>query len=874
MRGWKVIVRFLSNEPQHLEPILQNIILKQSHISWQELYVLFLWLFHLLLTPFDLQSLSISNPHSLKATPDPDILISNNIPLLAKAVITTGLKYLTDAGKHSEPVSRLLARLAQRPDMQRIGLLDAMIKLLMRETRSCVQEPTTSIYRFLGYMSVLKGILKTGSAIEMLPFLQHIFSFCHGIATGSQTQYESIRRSASVRRTLVVILRTVALHILSQTIEGNHMAVEEPLLEVLEETIQFLLTTLGDRETPVRMAASKALSMIAQQLDPDMREEVVQVVLDTLENDMKPQEAIHNDRSPHLTSRQVQAHVSHLLATAEPLAWHGLILTLAQMLFRRIASTDALPSIIRALIQGLSFEQKSTTGVSSGTVVRDAACFGCWSLARKYSTPELEHIKLSSFISKADETAGPSSFSSVLQVLATNLVVSACLDPSGNLRRGSSAALQELVGRHPDTIIKGIELVQRVDYHAVARRSKAILEVAGSAAALSDVYKWALVDALFGWRGIQASDEDSRRVAAMAISYLLSDGPRSHAWLVLELASFHITDLPFRTSKTATEYRHGLLTTFSRLLNLLQSDKFANAQTQTIAPAASQLSFLCEAMKINSQLLGPFSIKTVPELVVEGSANLISSLARLHLDENHTGLAKRMEEVIEICLVRADGKETLTACDQAIIDLFHRLSMKQRKALTLSWLEQSRQHPLFSCRGRIRALGSAYQTLEDVSLHGKIGVGGQDVCAKVRAQLTDFVGPDWPIETQVAAMQALANLVPYARVEQYLPAVCAGLDNYKNDQRGDVGSLSRMEGLRVVSLMIAQARQKEDSISHLFTIRPVIQRIFRLATEKLDKVRFEAWRCIEAFLLSSSIHPPHLSDRPVPVSPCRVYQFS
>jgi hypothetical protein len=96
--------------------------------------------------------------------------------------------------------------------------------------------------------------------------------------------------------------------------------------------------------------------------------------------------------------------------------------------------------------------------------------------------------------------------SSVLQVLATELVVSASLDPAGNIRRGSSAALQELIGRHPNTIAEGIRVVQVVDYHAVALRSRAIMEVAFQSAMLSKSYMDGILDALLGWRGIGDAD--------------------------------------------------------------------------------------------------------------------------------------------------------------------------------------------------------------------------------------------------------------------------------------------------------------------------------------------------------------------------------
>src|SRR5271156_4248954 len=69
VRGQKVIVRLLNNEPKYLEPLLdfmarwnsaQNTesVLDHLGLVWEERYILLLWLSHLMLIPFDLSSVS------------------------------------------------------------------------------------------------------------------------------------------------------------------------------------------------------------------------------------------------------------------------------------------------------------------------------------------------------------------------------------------------------------------------------------------------------------------------------------------------------------------------------------------------------------------------------------------------------------------------------------------------------------------------------------------------------------------------------------------------------------------------------------------------------------------------------------------------
>ena len=78
------------------------------------------------------------------------------------------------------------------------------------------------------------------------------------------------------------------------------------------------------------------------------------------------------------------------------------------------------------------------------------------------------------------------------------------------------------------------------------------------------------------------------------------------------------------------------------------------------------------------------------------------------------------------------------------------------------------------------------------------------------------------------------------------------LEDYTIDQRGDVGSLVRIEAIRVV-----QAALQNDLLDDTMTQR-LVSRVVGLAVEKLDKVRFCAWSCLEktwAYLRPGEIPP-------------------
>jgi hypothetical protein len=492
-----VIVRFFSTETRHLELLLSAIEAGDQHDNvaseaweWEERYITLLWLSQLLLAPFDLSTISSSSAHITH----PDILglaWPEHVPGVTYRVVFLGTRYLSSSGKERDAAKTLLVRVAMRRDMQELGLLHSLVDW----SNSRLQSPDTadSSYHFIGILSFLAGILNSSiSTADMDPFLLSIFRVIQAPAFA-----EAIQASVVARKTSIKVLRNICMIIL------RHPNTTAEMVEIVENTIGVMFESLADSATPVRLAASKALSMITLKLAQDMAAQVVEEVLESLKRNVLSPRGMIQD-----------------LSSVNPAEWHGLILTLSQLLYRRSPPPSSLSDILPALLTGLSFEQRSTSGNSIGTNVRDAACFGIWALARRYSTMELQSISRKSY--HGQKSYGDSS---TIQILATELVVSASVDPAGNIRRGSSAALQELIGRHPDTIAEGIPLVQVVDYHAVALRSRAVTEVAVQAAQLSFFYMNGILEALLGWRGVGDADASARRSTSAAFGRLICCTP-------------------------------------------------------------------------------------------------------------------------------------------------------------------------------------------------------------------------------------------------------------------------------------------------------------------------------------------------------------
>lgn len=591
VRGTKVISQFLNNEPRHLEPMLdaleswteklysgkESAPSKHGCMVWEESFVMLLWLSHLLLAPFDLTSMSSDIDGIQLRDSLLYVDLPASIPPVAKRLVRMSTYHLSLPSKAREAAGILLVRLTLRTDMRRIGLQSILIDWALSSVR--VESDTaasTSIYGFIGVLSFLAGLIVSADFEILKPFLLRTY---HSIEHARVDQSPSPTwksSSASARKLVIKIER--ALAVAGMKLDSKAPSDFGPSLGegALEDIVDHLLTALEDRDTPVRLAASKGLSVIAIELEPDMVEQIIDMIDERLYEDTSWEHA-------HIAAHIPGSHELNVGAVSA-LRWHGLILALSQLIFRgSIPPKPVLGKVILSLTLALRFEQRSSLGKSVGTSVRDAACFGLWALARRYSTAEINHCNLvgkgnydgampstleipAHHTQSAVDVTGSESTKnakSTLQILANELVLAATLDAAGNIRRGASAALQEMIGRHPEVIRCGIDLVQVVDYHGIALRSRAMTEIAISVSQLELTYWHPVLRGLLDWRGVRSGDGEFRRNAAHAIGLLAySQGPEMVApTLNILRRRFHTCEI------SKVEERHGLLLALAEVVS-------------------------------------------------------------------------------------------------------------------------------------------------------------------------------------------------------------------------------------------------------------------------------------------------------------------
>ncbi|SPQ25150.1 ca62311a-f41f-42a4-b0d9-fcc146c57147 [Thermothielavioides terrestris] len=817
IRGEKVIVRFLSNEAKYLELLLsaleesERAAQPSAQWTWEERYVVLLWLSHLMLAPFDLSTISSQEVEDDELVRIPGLAWPAGLPSITTRILPLAIKYLSVPGKERDASKALLVRISMRRDMQQLGVLDALVYWALAALRPSAEEATERTpYHYIGVLSFLAGILASSSETsDMDQFLATIFQAVHGIAS-EDTKAGIVMSSALARKAIIKVIRAIAVMSLrnAQGVAG---------IEIVETTIGFLLECLADNDTPVRFAASKALSIITLKLDPVMATEVVEAVLESLNRNVL---RVNDGQVSTLAPKKD-------LSMVDPLEWHGLMLTLSHLLYRRSPPADNLASIVQALLMGLSFERRSTSGSSTGANVRDAACFGIWALARRYTTAELLAVPTASW------ATGPCSGSSILQIIAIELVAAACLDPSGNIRRGSSAALQELIGRHPDTVEKGIWLVQTVDYHAVALRSRALQDVALGATKLSGQYGEAILDALLGWRGVGDVDASARRAAGASFGtiavQLASTDPNPVQRLArsLTLVLNRIKSLEARQ----VEERHGLFFTFAAVLDALP----AAAGTRKDVMLNEFVDLSIDALL---GILGDCHTKTYrrPELVAEAASRLIissfpvlqaaTSVAGILLP-GHSLTTKSGVELAELAkcasmrtvkvdsLIRVVGYnlqkwlvwpdlDIIAAASEAAVVFVIFCSDTQRDEAIRGWADAARARQSSKTRttsGHFSALASVYPLASTLALEEDKTL----ICDAITERWKNDVETD----TRACILQSLTGSdLLKQNTDVLLELVAEGLDDYHTNARGDVGSQVRFQAIRATRSFQAAALRR------------------------------------------------------------------
>ncbi|KAG2537086.1 tubulin-folding cofactor D-like isoform X2 [Panicum virgatum] len=497
--GYKSVIKFFSHQVSDLE--LGVALLEKCHTmssatalrqestgEMETKCVVLLWLYILVLIPFDISTVdtSIATADSMDG--------AEVVPLVTR-ILNICKDYLSSSGPMRRISGLLLARLLTRPDMAKAfsSFVEWAHEMLLSVTDDFVDQ-----FRSIGIVEALASIFKIGNRRALYDTVSGAWNDCSVVMKTNVSA-----RSPLLRKFLVKLAQRIALislpprspswryksissslgaNLSSSTtgeayssesseqanIDQTDMCLLEDMdvPEIVEEIIDLLLTGLRDSDTIVRWSSAKGIGRITARLTPALSEEVISSILQLF----SPGEG---DGS-----------------------WHGGCLALAELARRGLLLPSSFPDVIPVIIKALHYDVRRGPH-SIGSHVRDAAAYVCWAFGRAYTNYDMK---------------------AVLEQLAPHLLTVACYDREVNCRRAASAAFQENVGRQ-GTFPHGIDIVNTTDYFALASRSNSYLNVAVSVAQYKE-YLYPCADELL-CNKITHWEKSLRELAAQALSLLV-----------------------------------------------------------------------------------------------------------------------------------------------------------------------------------------------------------------------------------------------------------------------------------------------------------------------------------------------------------------
>ncbi|KAF7732752.1 hypothetical protein EC973_000024 [Apophysomyces ossiformis] len=790
-RGYKTIVKFMSHEVPDLEPILDFLCSLDANdsIIWEARYICFLWLSLICMIPFDLKKLD-------NAEHTEDSLICRMLGLCKQ--------YLKSTGKEREAAGLLVARLLSRRDLcdehmvpyfewcnERLGMDADVFEI------TGILHSLCSIHQYAPREVLLRTLDE-----KVLPLLTMGF-------------YENHTNNSLIRKLRTKLAQRVGLSYLKpkiaswryqrgsrslrqnlgdgiQHMMNSHTVVEEEedvwdedIPENLEVIIEILLNSLRDKDTIVRWSAAKGIGRITQRLPHELAEDVIGSVLELFDENI----LINNGK------RDLTAVSDH--------TWHGASLAVAELARRGILLPERLEETIPSVIEALKFDLKRGSH-SIGSHVRDAACYVCWSFARAYAPSILQP-----FVTK----------------IAQNLVVVSVFDREVNVRRASSAAFQENVGRQ-GIFPCGIDIIQTADYFSVGNRNNAFLHVAVEIAKFED-YRYHLIQHLVTVTS-KHWDKAMRTLASKALYRLVALDPIYFIDRVLP-------DLIPCATSTDLLVSHGAMLAIGETCLGLWECRKENHKLDTYWQSKQDVinSIRCIVPGLPPRSLSTFG----SEHIREAACHMIECFAHVQLPAGDALLS--WKEVVNSSLERKEEN-----VQQFAVDAFGAIAKaygysKEELYTSIDKIDSSGM--MYARRGHALALGTLTYDNRDW-LHDTLHA----LCAATKLQENSQAND---AEAKRNAVVGLSNMI--RQLGDQLKS------DYSTDQRGDVGSWVRCASMDCLHYFVPYVARLDAVTTPTYLTADdttlVVAGLLKQGVERIDKVRARAGTIIDEFLYENPL---------------------
>lgn len=844
--GYKAVVKFFPHQVSDLELAVSLLekchntqagtsLRQESTGEMEAKCVILLWLYILVLIPFDIASMDTSAGDNNYAGGDEP-------PPLVLKILEFSKDYLSSAGPMRTISGLLLSRLLTRPDMAKAftSFVD-----WTHEVMSCLSNDVVNHFQLLGAVEALGAIFKNGSPKVLLSVIPGVWN-----DTSALMKSNTAARSPLLRKYLVKLTQRIGMiclpprhqswryvgrtstlggHITDDRIETNqynnyrnnelsnfyqepdcHEEDDMDVPDIVEEIIEFLLSGLRDTDTVVRWSAAKGIGRVTSRLTYLLSDEILSSVLELF----SPSEG---DGSCH----------GGCLALAE-LARRGLLLPIS---FHKV-----IPVVIKALHYDIRRGPHSI-----GSHVRDAAAYVCWAFGRAYYHADMKNI---------------------LQQLAPHLLTVACYDREVNCRRAAAAAFQENVGRQGN-YPHGIDIVNTAYYFALSSRTNSYLHVAVCIAQY-DGYLYTFVDELLNNK-ICHWDKSLRELAANALSSLAK-------YDLGHFASTVVVKLLPCTLSSDLCMRHGATLALGEVILALHEREYV-----LLPELQNQVAGVVLAIEKARLYRGKGG-----EIMRSAVSRFIEciSLARVQLtDKIKRSLLDTLHENLRHPNSQIQGA-AVAALKSFIPAYIVSLESKGVNAITSRYLEQLTDPNVAARRGSALALG--------VLPFKFLSEGWKDIFRKLCAACEIEDNPEErDVEARVNAVKGLVSVCEiltetqdYSHLlsaeecislyvfikNEVMQTLFKALDDYTRDNRGDVGSWVReaaIDGLERCTYVLCK-KDVTNQMNFLFDENVavcLVGSIVKQAVEKMDKLRELAAKVLQRILHNKSIFVPFIPYR-------------
>ncbi|KAL1413220.1 hypothetical protein Q8F55_000973 [Vanrija albida] len=555
------------------------------------------------------------------------------------------------------------------------------------------------------------------------------------------------------------------------------------LPEGIEEQLDDLMSGLGDRDTIVRYSSAKYLGRIAALLPPELSDQIVLATIGLFagtEDEPVVETAFGTVVDPGGSTASGGAMgLGGSEATRGEARWHGVCLAVAELARRGLLDADAVAEVTPWVVKALTFDLRRASH-SIGANVRDAASYVLWSLSR---------------------ASPPDQLAAAAEKIATSLVCVAVFDREVGVRRASSAAFQEGVGRlglYP----AGIDVLAKTDFYSVSVRRKAFT-VAAPAVAEHAVYRAAMREFLHNIT-LRHWDIAMRTAGAAALKAILALSSPDE---LSDSITRELAQVPSLDSCSA----HGALAAMTQIASLTGDATKARllASLDAVRPAALVSTDAADIITAGCELIAATLTPTVDLAPVP---RFCEAATRRREAPVHEALADACRRLSEVRDATAQVTKSIDELKSA------RAAQRQASALCLGH---------FQYKSHAAAEAPLAALLGLLTPEAKSDVETKRNAVRSLADLSCQRGPDG---TLLLRPEGITSVVQ---------ALVSALDDYTTDQRGDVGSWVRTAAVLALGQVIggaATAAKPADLVSQE-QFDAAISGIVKQALEKLQVVR-------------------------------------